>query len=69
MVAEENYIGSETSWVEFGEGNRAFLAVPKKQSETYAAVILGHERYGLAQHTLDLTAKFASTATSASRRT
>ena len=60
MVAEENYIGAETSWIEYGEGNRAFLAIPKRQSEKYGAVILGHERYGLAQHTLDLTAKFAS---------
>jgi len=60
MVAQENYVGAETSWVEFGEGNRAFLAVPKTRAEACAAVILGHERYGLAQHTLDLTAKFAS---------
>ncbi|MEA2639789.1 MAG: Dienelactone hydrolase family [Chloroflexota bacterium] len=26
----------------------------------YGAVVLGHERYGLVQHTLDLAAKFAA---------
>ena len=25
----ENYLGANTSWVEFGEGTRAFLAVPQ----------------------------------------
>jgi carboxymethylenebutenolidase len=46
--------------VEIGEGTRAFLALPKRGDGPYGAVILGHERYGLVQHTLDLTAKFAS---------
>ena len=60
MTAEHNYVAAETSWVDFRDGNRAFLAVPKRHSPPYRGVILGHERYGLAQHTLDLTAKFAS---------
>jgi carboxymethylenebutenolidase len=58
--AEHNYIGADTSWIDIAEGTRAFLAMPKRGSEPYGAVILGHERYGLVQHTLDLTAKFAS---------
>jgi carboxymethylenebutenolidase len=45
--------------VEFGEGTRAFLAVPQLGDPPFGAVILGHERYGLVQHTLDLTARFA----------
>lgn len=56
---EENYLGANTSWVEFGEGTRAFLAVPQLNEALFGAVILGHERYGLVQHTLDLAAKFA----------
>jgi carboxymethylenebutenolidase len=56
---EENYLGASTSWVEFGEGTRAFLAVPQLGNTPFGAVILGHERYGLVQHTLDLAAKFA----------
>ena len=56
---EEKYLGASTSWVEFGEGTRAFLAVPQLNKAPFGAVILGHERYGLVQHTLDLAAKFA----------
>ena len=56
---DENYLGASTSWVEFGEGTRAFLAVPQLSNIPFGAVILGHERYGLVQHTLDLAAKFA----------
>jgi carboxymethylenebutenolidase len=59
-VAEHNYIGATTSWVDIGEGTQAFLAVPKIGDGPFGGVILGHERYGLVQHTLDLTAKFAS---------
>jgi carboxymethylenebutenolidase len=60
MTAEHNYIGATTSWADIGEGTHAFLATPKYGSGPFGAVILGHERYGLVQHTLDLTAKFAS---------
>jgi carboxymethylenebutenolidase len=59
-VAEHNYIGATTSWVDVGDGTRASLAVPKAGEGPFPAVILGHERYGLAQHTLDLTAKLGS---------
>jgi carboxymethylenebutenolidase len=60
MPSEHNYIGAETRWVDIGEGTRAFVTVPKLGEGPFGAVILGHERYGLVQHTLDLTAKFAS---------
>jgi carboxymethylenebutenolidase len=58
--AEHNYIGAETRWEDIAEGTPAFLATPKRNAGPYGAVILGHERYGLVQHTLDLAAKFAS---------
>ena len=60
MTAEHNYVNANTSWVEFKDGSRAFLALPKRHSPPYRGVVLGHERYGLVQHTLDLAAKFAS---------
>jgi carboxymethylenebutenolidase len=60
MTAIENYIGAETSWVIRDPDKRAFLALPTRGTPPFRAVILGHERYGLAQHTLDLAAKFAS---------
>ncbi len=59
-VAEHNYIGAETRWVDAGKGTRAFVTVPKQRTGPVGGVILGHERYGLVQHTLDLAAKFAS---------
>lgn len=60
MIEEHSHIGAKTAWVEFGEGTRAFLAIPGRFRAPYGAVVLGRERYGLVQHTLDLTAKFAS---------
>jgi carboxymethylenebutenolidase len=59
MTSQHNYIAAETLWVDLGL-TRAFLAVPKRWEPPFRGVILGHERYGLAQHTLDLVAKFAS---------
>jgi carboxymethylenebutenolidase len=59
-VAEHNYIGARTDWVDVGDHTRAFMAVPKAGEGPFPAVIIGHERYGLVQHTLDLTAKWAS---------
>ena len=53
------YPGAVTSMVTFGDRVNAFLAMPENQTGPFGAVILGHERYGLVQHTLDLTAKFA----------
>jgi carboxymethylenebutenolidase len=46
--------------VSFGDRVQAFLALPEQGTPPYGAVVLGHERYGLVQHTLDLTAKFAA---------
>ncbi len=60
MIEQHSHIGAKTSWVDLGDGARAFLAVPARFVPPYRGVVLGHERYGLVQHTLDLTAKFAS---------
>ena len=46
--------------IAYGDRVRGFLAVPENQPGPFGAVILGHERYGLVQHTLDLVAKFAT---------
>ena len=54
------YPGAETSVVHYGDRVNGFLAIPENASGTHGALILGHERYGLVQHTLDLTAKFAA---------
>ena len=54
------YPGAVTSMVTFGDRVNAFLAMPENQTGPFGAVVLGHERYGLVQHTLDLTAKFAA---------
>lgn len=54
------YPGADTSMVTFGDGVNAFLAMPVVGEGPFPAVILGHERYGLVQHTLDLAAKFAA---------
>jgi hypothetical protein len=59
-IPERSYIGATTSWVDVGEGTRAFLTAPQQGKPPFRAVILGHERYGLVQHTLDLAAKFAA---------
>jgi carboxymethylenebutenolidase len=53
------YPGATTAMVTFGNRVEAFLAVPERGSGPFGAVILGHERYGLVQHTLDLAARFA----------
>jgi carboxymethylenebutenolidase len=45
--------------VTFGDRVQGFLAEPEQGSGPFAAVVLGHERYGLVQHTLDLAARFA----------
>jgi hypothetical protein len=69
LTAEKNYIGATTSWVDVGENTQAFLAMPKAGTEPFAAVIIGHERYGLVQHTLDLAPSGPLLATCVSRRT
>lgn len=60
MVTSHDYYGAEIRWEDIGEGTRAFLTFPKRGDTPYGAIILGHERYGLVQHTLDLAAKFGS---------
>jgi len=60
IIEEHSHIGANTSWVALADGARAFLAMPTRFKAPYAAVVLGHERYGLVQHTLDLSAQFAS---------
>ncbi|HZS02527.1 MAG TPA: dienelactone hydrolase family protein [Chloroflexota bacterium] len=59
-MTQVQYPGARTSLVTFGDRVQAFLAVPERGTPPYGAVVLGHERYGLVQHTLDLTAKFAA---------
>lgn len=60
MSQDQIYLGAKTSMVAFGDRVNAFLAVPERGTAPFGAVILGHERYGLLQHTLDLCAKFAA---------
>ena len=59
-MQDPSYLGAITSMVTFGDRVKGFLAMPENQTGPFGAVILGHERYGLIQHTLDLTAKFAA---------
>ena len=56
----QTYPRATTAYVTFGDRVNAFLALPERASGPAGAVILGHERYGLVQHTLDLTAKLAA---------
>lgn len=58
-MEEKKYPGALTSRVHFGDRVEGFLAVPEKGAGPFPGVVLGHERYGLVQHTLDLAAKFA----------
>ena len=58
-MAGPSYPDAETSTIRFGNRVEGFLAVPTEGSGPFPAVVLGHERYGLVKHTLDLAAKFA----------
>ena len=49
-----------TSMITFGDRINGFLASPEGSDRSLRGVILGHERYGLVQHTLDLATKFAA---------
>jgi carboxymethylenebutenolidase len=44
--------------IRFGDGLEGFIAEPTGDGP-FPAVVLGHERYGLVKHTLDLAEKFA----------
>ena len=57
---QPTYHRAVTSMITDGDRVRGFLVVPDNQPGPFGAVILGHERYGLVQHTLDLVAKFAA---------
>ena len=59
-MQQVRYPGAITSMVTYGDRVQGFLAVPERGTGPYGALILGHERYGLVQHTLDLVAKFAA---------
>lgn len=59
VTTDRPYLGAQTSNIIINGDIRAFLAVPERGRGPFGAVVLGHERYGLVQHTLDLTAKFA----------
>jgi carboxymethylenebutenolidase len=50
----------ESGAVWLGDGISGYLAVPHDPPRECAAVLLGHERYGLVQHTLDLADSFAA---------
>jgi len=57
---QQTYQGAVASMTTIGDGVNGCLAIPDRGTGPFRAVILGHERYGLVQHTLDLTAKFAA---------
>ena len=59
-MAQATYSGATTSMITYGDRVQGFLAVPERGTGPFGAVVLGHERYGLVQHTLDLAAKFAA---------
>ncbi|MDR2985488.1 MAG: dienelactone hydrolase family protein, partial [Nocardiopsaceae bacterium] len=58
-MTEQQYPGAVTKMVAFGDRVQGFLAEPTGGTGRFPAVVLGHVRYGLVQHTLDLAAKFA----------
>ena len=58
-MLRNEYPGTATAMVCYGNRVNGFLAIPENAVGSCGAIILGHERYGLVQHTLDLTAKFA----------
>jgi carboxymethylenebutenolidase len=60
MSTLQAYPGAKTEMVTFGEGVQGFLAVPERDTGPFTAVVLGHERYGLVQHTLDVAGRFAT---------
>lgn len=57
-MARQKTSGIKSSTVQFGSGVPAFRALPRAKGKR-PAVILLHERYGVVQHTRDLTVKLA----------
>jgi len=56
--ANKRRTGIQPSMIKFGAGIEAMRALPKAQGKRPAVIIL-HERYGIDQHTKDLTVKLA----------
>ena len=59
-MAVKKATGISPSTVRFAPGIAAVRALPKAKSKRPAVIIL-HERYGIDQHTKDLTVKLAQT--------
>ena len=59
-MAVKKTMGITPSTVRFGHGINAVRALPKAKGKRPAVIIL-HERYGVDQHTKDLTVKLAQT--------
>ena len=59
-MAVTKTMGITPSTVRFGRGINAARALPKAKGKRPAVIIL-HERYGVDQHTKDLTVKLAQT--------
>ena len=57
-MATKKSTGITTTMIKFGGGISAARALPKAKGKRPAVIIL-HERYGIDQHTRDLTAKLA----------
>jgi len=57
-MAVKKSVGGTTTMVKYGGGIGAVRALPKAKGKRPAVIIL-HERYGIDQHTKDLTAKLA----------
>ena len=57
-MAAKKSTGSVPAMIKFGGGIGAARALPKVKGKRPAVIIL-HERYGIDQHTKDLTAKLA----------
>ena len=57
-MAVKKTAGGTTTMIKYGGGIGAVRALPKGKGKRPAVIIL-HERYGIDQHTKDLTAKLA----------
>lgn len=60
MSNSNSHVGARTSWVDVGQGTRAFLSLPGSLTAPLGAVVVGHPPGGPLQPALNLTARFAS---------
>jgi carboxymethylenebutenolidase len=58
-MAAKKTVGITATMVKYGGGISAVRALPKAKGSRRPAVIILHERYGIDQHTKDLTVKLA----------